>query len=175
MSGLSKENIKEDVSICFVRALAAQSGMSYDTPGRDNDSVDARISYTGDAKGWIWSSPMLDIQLKATSSPKLDKHGDFVFQLPIKNFMDLSRRTQVPRILVLLVLNHKSDFVRLLSNNMLIDGIAYWMSLSNYQTKSKAKKKISIKIPKKNKLTLQTVVHMINNIGCDKDVTAGLQ
>jgi len=174
MSGLSKEHIKEDVSICFVRALAAQSGVSYDTPGRDNDSVDATISYAGACKGWILSSPRIDIQLKATSSPKYDKYGNLVFPLPIKNFNDLSRRTQVPRILIVLILNHKSDFVRLFTSNLLIDGTAYWMYLNSYVTSSTAKKKISIKIPPENRLTLQTVMRMMHNVGKDIDITTGL-
>ena len=174
MGGLSKAHIKEDVTICFVHAVAAQCGINFETPRRDNDSIDAVISYSGSCSQWVWSSPSIGIQLKATASHHFDDKGNLVFRLPIKNFNDLSRKTQAPRLLVVLALNHKDDFVKIQTKNLLIDGIAYWISLEGYKTTSRATTSITIRIPSKNVLTIETILRMIHNVGCDRDVATGL-
>jgi len=174
MAGLHPEHIKEEVSICYAHALAAQSGINFEPPRRDNDSVDVRLSYAGRRDGWVISSPSIEIQLKATTCPKYNKDGDLKYKLPIKNFRDLSCITQAPRLLLVLVLQKNADYVQLFSDGLSINGIAYWASLAGVTTQSKSKTVIPVLLSHNNVLTVSTFVRMFDNVGRDIHILSGL-
>lgn len=92
---------KEQFSIAYVKAIAAQAGLNYAIPVVDNDSIDISIIGRG-FKGRI-RSPQIDVQLKCTSNGVFEE-DTLKFDLKLKNYNDLrGEGCLAPRYLVVLV------------------------------------------------------------------------
>jgi hypothetical protein len=121
---------KEQFSLAYVHAMAAQAGFNSSRPAVDNDSVDLVLQgrdFTGGIR-----NPAIDLQLKCTSSPKIS--GDVLkFSLPIKNYNDLRTPNVLsPRYLfVLLVPDNHSDWIAHHDKHMALHHKCYWTSLRN--------------------------------------------
>jgi len=128
---LTNNQIKEEISIAYIHAVAAQVGFSCEKLRIDMDSVDVVIQEHGmmDDSSSIYS-PEIKIQLKSTSSIT-EQNGAFHFSLPIKNYNDLRAKSTSPRILVLLVLPDESDnYVVHSIDELVLKKCAYWHNLS---------------------------------------------
>ena len=148
--GLTKNLIKEELSMCYSHALASSCGLNFEKPRIDNDSVDAELVYRGKKDNWIFSSPRLFIQFKATSSPKLDKNGDLKFTLSRKNYDDLRLRSQNYRILVLCCLPNNGKYVEHHPAHVHIKGASFWLSLLEMPALKRSQKNVVVTIPKNN-------------------------
>ena len=106
---LPENFIKERISIAYVNAISAIKTFSMEIISADFDSVDVSIRGKGKlVKESIWQSPIIDLQLKATSKPKII--GENIhYDLPVKNYNDLICNTATPRLLVLLVLPESKE------------------------------------------------------------------
>jgi len=130
---LSANDVKEQLSVAYVQAVAARAGFSVERVLVDRDSVDLKVC----GRGWMGggatlSSPELGIQLKATSRP-VDLAGGterFSFALSRKNYNDLVRATLVPRILVVVVMpESEAEWLTLTPEALTLRRCAYWKSL----------------------------------------------
>jgi hypothetical protein len=128
-------NLKEsELSIAYVHALAIKGDFEFDMPRIDNDSVDVYISANGEllSDECILHSPKIDIQLKATTNWQINAEDKIAYDLKIKNYNDLRRKSAVPKILVLLCLpKNKEEWIIHSSDELILRKCAYWVSLLN--------------------------------------------
>ena len=127
---LTDNQIKEELSVAYIHAIAAKVGFSCERPKIDMDSVDVEIKAHGNlvVDSTIYS-PEIKVQLKATAS--INIIGDKIhFQLPVNNYNDLRSKSMTPRLLVifelptdkLLWLNHSEQ-------ELIMQKCAYWINL----------------------------------------------
>lgn len=133
---LSENDVKSELSHAFIYALAVNGGYTYQPgPRLDRISVDAMIT-SGER-----SKPQIDVQLKATASPKIYEDG-LHFRLGAKTYdhlRELPRRN--PIILVVLELpKNRNDWLDCDGEGLTMRRRAWWLSLAGYpeiSTKSK--------------------------------------
>ena len=127
---LSPNDIKEELSLAYVRAIASRAGFSIEEIRKDRDSVDLKVCARGLlAEDAVLTSPELAIQLKATVLEPLPT-DEFSFVLPRKNYDDLSAPSLVPRILVVFVLpEDEQQWLTHTEESLILRRCAYWRSL----------------------------------------------
>ena len=118
---------KADLSFSYLAALSAITGYTCQRgPEPDLDSVDAIVKAGGSMR------PQLDVQLKATSVPRLYDDG-LHFRLCLKNYNDLVTPRMCPIILVVLELPEDSDDWLLCgAGGLTIRRRAWWLSISGW-------------------------------------------
>lgn len=91
---------KESLSLAYVQALLAATGLNHNEPRIDNDGVDVTIR--GKGFDGIFKEPKIEVQLKCTAkSGCIDlKKRELVFQLEKKNYNYLIGPSPLPLILV---------------------------------------------------------------------------
>ena len=97
---------KQQLSIAYLHAVAAQAGYACQPVSVDEDSVDVTIAASGETH---LLSPKLEVQLKATSRQNFLKEEHLAFPLIMKNYDDLRKESLVPRILVVLFLPQEDE------------------------------------------------------------------
>ena len=95
--------------------------------------------------------PALDIQLKATINMRDTADDHISFPLLSKNYNRLCRKTQTPRLLVVLDLSRdKEQWMTITADELAIRYCAYWLNLRGYdQTSNQVSK--TVYIPKRNR------------------------
>lgn len=127
---LTENQIKEQLSIVYVKAVATIAHFAVESITVDMDSVDVTIRAKGKlAPESIDLSPLLDIQLKATQDWEI-QNGTFKFVLPIKNYRELSQPSTAPRLLVVLLLpKDEKEFLKHSSEELCLRNCAYYHNL----------------------------------------------
>lgn len=152
---------KEQFSIAFVNAIAAQAGLNNAQLSVDDDSVDLMLvgkGFSGNIR-----NPQLQIQLKCTSQ-NLVKDKTLNFPLSKKNYDDLRGDDILcPRYLVVLIVpNEVDEWANLGDNELILRNSCYWISLRNHPDSTNTSK-VTIKIPLKQKLTKEVLVDLMNS------------
>jgi Domain of unknown function (DUF4365) len=131
-SMLTTNDIKEELSLAFVRAVACRAGFSVDPIGKDRDSIDVIIR----ARGLIvpdaaLTSPALEMQLKATAVQTPPVEATFPFDLPVKNYNDLvPQRAAIPRLLLVYIMPlDPATWLDCTEDALIMRRSAYWHSL----------------------------------------------
>ena len=153
---------KELFSFAYVRAVATVAGCSVTTPSTDHDSVDLVIESR--IRGKFGESPRLEVQAKCTASPKV-RTGAIAFDLPMKNYHDLRKRSFVPRILVLATVPSElpSDWVKFTQMGLLLKCQAFWRSLHGDPDVSNSSK-VQIKVPTVQQFTVDNLSLLMQRI-----------
>lgn len=154
---LTCNQIKEEISIAYIHALAAKVGFACEKPSIDMDSIDVVVQENGliDATSSIYS-PEIKMQLKS-SSAIVPQDGQLHFSLSIKNYNDLRAKSTSPRLLVLLILPEElHDCVSHSVDNLVIKKCAYWYNLSGLPETTNTSN-ITIQIPETNVLSPETL------------------
>lgn len=128
---ITDDQVKEQLSIAYVNAVAAMCNYGCEFTRVDIDSVDATITCNGHlAHDSTIRSPYLHLQLKATENLQLNGNSDFPFFLKKKNYDDLRARTLTPRLLVVLNLpTGKTNWLTHSINDLILRNCAYWVNL----------------------------------------------
>jgi len=148
---------KERLSEIYVKALAVEAGYLTSVPKPDRDSVDLRILAGGPQR------PALDLQLKATSKLLHNGDNEFRFRLPIKNYRELGISTQTPRLLVVLDLpENESEWMTITLEALVLRRCAYWIKLNDTSEDKLDQHTVTIDIPKKNVLDVNTLKDLMN-------------
>ncbi|WP_426748113.1 DUF4365 domain-containing protein [Myxococcus faecalis] len=129
---LGPNDIKEQLSVAYVHAVAARAGCSVERVGMDRDSIDLKVCARGLlAENAALTSPELAIQLKATARvAHLGQEGGFPFALSRKNYNDLVAPSLVPRILVVFVMPEAEEsWLTQTPESLVLRHCAYWTSL----------------------------------------------
>lgn len=127
---LSHNDIMEELSLVYVRAVASRAGFAVEEVRRDRDSIDLHIHARGTLGGGSLHSPVLAVQLKSTAFDVPEGCTEFPYDLKVRNYNDLIRQTLIPCVLVLLFL--PEDEERWLSwseEALVLRRSAYWLSL----------------------------------------------
>ena len=152
---------KEQFSVAYVNAIAAQAGLSHAQPSVDDDSIDLSLRGRGFC-GKIRSS-QLDLQLKCTSRD-LVKDGFIRFPLPIKNYNDLrGEDILIPRYLaVLLVPELDSEWAELRDEELVLRNTCHWVSIRNLPEKNNLST-VTVEIPLAQRLTKDTLLMLMQS------------
>lgn len=135
---LSENDIMEELSLAYVRAVASRVGYAVEEVRRDRDSIDLHICARGQMAPATLHSPVLGVQLKST---KLDHQGSsdtsFPFDLKIKNYTDLIAPTMIPRVLVVFLMPEDPElWLASSEESLILRRAAYWCSLAGLPSTS---------------------------------------
>lgn len=157
------EKIKEDLSVCYLKTIAAVNGIALENITHDEDSVDVIIKKVIQMSSSRRFNSQISVQLKSTSSKSQYniKENEIIYEFKVKNYNDLCIAATMPSMLALLILPEKEEeWINWTTNELMINGKMYWLSLqSNKLTENKDS--ISIKIPKENILNNVTIEQLI--------------
>lgn len=128
---LTDNQVKEQLSVAYVNAVAAICNFGCEFTRMDMDSIDVSITCNGNlAADSIIRSPEIKIQLKATNNLTLNGANEYSFVLPVKNYDDLRANTLTPRLLVVLNLPQTKDgWLSHSVNDLIIRNCAFWLNL----------------------------------------------
>lgn len=125
MSLPADNDVKERLSLAFVRAVAARCGCYVTaTEGADLASIDATLHSARQPKR------MISLQLKATTAP-VPKNGDLLFDLPVKNYNDLREKAPTaPQALVVFHLPKvPAQWLKCTDAGLVMKKAAWWVDL----------------------------------------------
>jgi hypothetical protein len=126
-------DIKEELSLAYVHAVATRAGFAVEGIKKDRDSVDLKILARGrlDPQSSL-ESPELSVQLKATQRD-ISGGDNLHFDLPLNNYADLTKRAMVPRILVVFFMpEDETEWVTVTNESLIMRRSAFWMSLLGF-------------------------------------------
>lgn len=157
------EKIKEDLSICYLKTIAAVRRIAVERIEHDEDSVDVVIKKVLNIDKNVSFNSQISVQLKATSSKSQYGIGkqEISYKLKVKNYNDLCMPATMPSMLALLILPEEmEEWTKWTPDELMIKGKMFWLSLQN-QKVSDNKDNVTVKIPKENILNADTIENLI--------------
>ncbi len=157
------ERIKEDLSICYLKTIAAINGIALEQFNHDEDSTDVVIKKVIEMPGGLLFNSQVSVQLKSTSSLSQYTINDkeITYKLKVKNYNDLCSNAAMPSILGLFILpKDKNEWVNWNENDLLLKGQLFWIGLQG-KAKSTNSGTVSVKIPLTNRLSKETIEDML--------------
>lgn len=157
---------KEDISISYISALCAYSGIAYEIIRHDDDSTDGMLMKRICLDTGHQFDAQLRIQLKCTSSVSqyTDDGKEIIYKLKVKNYNDLCTKATTPIILGLLVLpEDEKQWMNWSMDELLIKGCMYWAEFSN-EAESSNVGTVSVKLNKHNVVNADTLLEMLEKI-----------
>lgn len=149
---LTESDQKEQLSLVYIRALAARAGFVTSVPEVDRDSIDVQVQAGG------LKRPKLDLQLKATAALDAPQAGVVRYRLSIKNYDDLRVETRTPRLLVVFELPpDKSRWMTVSTKKLVLRRRAYWLSLQQGFPERTGQKTVTVPIPERNVLDVDAL------------------
>jgi hypothetical protein len=161
---------KQQLSVAYVHAVTAQAGYTCQVQTVDDDSVDVLVG----ARGYVHNqavirSPRIELQLKATSSPRLGaKH--LTFPLSRKNYEDLRARALIPRLLLVLVLpKEPAEWIETSEDCMISRRCAYWASVLG-MPETRNRRSVSIRLPLSQRLDVAQMQRLMQQVSRQEPV-----
>ena len=157
------EKVKEELSICYLNAIAAVKGIALEQIRHDEDSTDVILKKVVFLEDNTPFNVQIRVQLKATSSGSIFSMGQdsLTYKLKVKNYNDLCQRTTAPVILALLVLPEKEEeWVKWSREELLLRGKMFWLSLYGKKESDNAES-VSVTIPLSNLLNYETIEKLL--------------
>ena len=155
-SAMTPNSRMEQLSLAYIRAVAADAGYQVHRPETDFDSVDGFL--TSDVGG----RARIDFQAKATTRD-IVQAGSIRFPLPIKNYDDLRADTMVPRILIVLLMPECDDnWLAQTDEKLCLRRCTYWLSLAGMPPSSNASS-VTVHIPVANAFDRTQLDDLMNN------------
>jgi hypothetical protein len=150
---------KEQFSVSFLTAIAAQAGLNHSVPTVDEDSVD--ISLTGKGFSGKFRSPQIDIQLKCTSQDVISD-GKIKYDLKLKNYTELrGENILVPRYLMILVVpDDPNEWITYDTDSIMLKHNCYWASL-RFKPNTPNTRQVRIEIPCENKVIDKSLLDLM--------------
>lgn len=162
---MNSKIFEEDLSVSYLRAIAAQAEVDFNLNRTDTESRDANLSKIITVGNNEFNAE-LNVQLKATYSKSQyqDNGNSIVYKLKSKNYNDLCRVTTTPIILCLLILpEDKNEWVTQTANDLTLRYCMYWLSLKgNVPTQNT--KTCNVTIPKSQIITVRSLSDLLNSI-----------
>ena len=158
---------KEQFSLAYVLAVAAQAGMNHTTPVVDDESVDI-ILMTKGLVGCSYTQAQIKIQIKCTENCHF-RDNFLHYPLPVKNYHDLREASLNPQLLVVVCIpDNVEDWLKQNVRRLAMYRCAYWYSLKNLPDTDNTTS-ITVKIPTSNLFTTTFLIEAMRNTanGCD--------
>lgn len=154
---LSENDIREQLSIAYVHAVASRAGFAWERTSIDRDGIDGRVMARGMlAEDATRRSPMLGWQLKATSSVEAGS-APIAFPLAQKNYEDLRGRCAEPRYLGLLVMPREPNaWLSLDAEALVLRRCMYWVSLTRAEANANTAS-TTVYLPRENVLDVDNM------------------
>lgn len=168
----SDSKFKEDLSISYISALAANAGIYYETQRHDEDSTDGILKQTVDLVDGGFYTAELHVQLKATSSSSQysERKDSITYQLKSKNYNDLCRARTAPIILALLILPKESnEWTKWTPTELMLKGSMYWASFKGYQRTSNVNS-IAVNILKSQRINVNELKRLMEIVAKEEDL-----
>ncbi len=161
---MTPEQQKEQFSIAYTHALAAQRKINIARLDVDEDSVDLVLRRSGGIE------PQVSLQLKC--SGMLDATSDPIeFPLKHKNYEELRKNCLVPKLLVVLrVPQNPEDWIYADAEHLLLRHRAYWLNLRGYPDPPPftgidvRNQKIPVMIPRGHLLSADQMMEFLDTI-----------
>lgn len=163
---LSIEDVKEELSVAYLLAVASSIQCSVELTRKDRDSIDARILGKGYlTKDCVYPDPSVSIQLKATSSIS-PKNGTLPLKISVKNHAELCYPHSLsPRLLVVLLLPDLSEeWIDQSDAELMIRRCAYCVSLRG-AAPTRNKHKITVHVSMENRFSPQLLRNYLERCG----------
>jgi Domain of unknown function (DUF4365) len=156
-------DLKEDFSKAYIRAVGAVARCTTENPVSDYDSVDLTIRRPG-SHGAVYTTPQVDVQAKCTASPRLED-SYLVFDLPVKNYRELrDPAVLVKKILVVMVVPVEiKDWLDHSESKLLLFRGAYWMSLYDLPPTSNRVSR-TIRIPRAQLFDVEALTSIMDRV-----------
>ena len=156
---MNEKIFEEDLSISYLRAIAAKAQVEVEVKRRDSSSKDVELSkeVTTDAGNQFIVN--LYVQLKTTYSRHEYKEKDDIikYKLKSKNYNDLCKPSTNLTILALLILpKDKAEWVIQTEEELKVKHCMYWLYLKNKKF-SKCVSSVTVDIPKRQILSAETL------------------
>ena len=143
MSAMTLNQQMEQLSLAYIRAVAAEAGYQVTRPEPDIDSVDGVLMAS------FGRRPRIDFQAKATAQDIL-REDSLHFPIPVKNYNELRADTRTPRILIVVLMpREEHQWLSQTEDELCLRRCAYWLSLEG-RLPVPNKSSVSIKIPTTN-------------------------
>lgn len=143
--------MKEDLSIAYLSAVAAQASVDFEMIHHDQDSADCMLKKVVIMEDGSQFRSSLHVQLKSTASRNLYTIGKstITYRLKKKNYDDLRKRGTNEIILCLLVLPEETEkpWVECSDEELLLHGQMYWCSLRD-KPDAIQEDKVPVELPK---------------------------
>ena len=147
----------EQLSVTYVRAIAAKAGYQVMRPEPDIDSVDGVLLSSGGRR------PRIDFQAKATSRIA-PQDGTLRFPLPIKNYNDLRAETITPRILIVFLMPiDDNQWVSQTEDELCVRYCAYWRCLED-QPPTANVDNITVYMPSANVFSVEQLIALMGKV-----------
>lgn len=152
---MTLNNQKEQFSSAYARAVASVVGLNVSKCEVDDDSIDITLERSGGL------AERIDIQLKCTAEA-LPAVGDLKFSLKLKNYLDLSRPTIMPRILVVLYVPEECERrMEISPERSILQYAAWWMNLEKAPT-TENETSVTLTIPRTNLFTPAILIDLLD-------------
>lgn len=167
---LTDNQVKEQLSISYVNAVAASCNFGCELTRVDFDSIDATITCNGNlAHDSTIRSPEIKLQLKATEDLQLNSSSDFPFVLKKKNYDDLRAYSLAPRLLVVLHLpNVRANWLSHTPTDLIIRNCAYWLNL--YGLAAVVPASPTVYLPSKNIFSPATLLDLMIKVSREQAI-----
>ena len=167
---MTKEHIKEAISLRYIELIAAYNGFkttsSFPDYGTDLSIIEVGYRNEKGHQRLRETGRELKLQLKATTVNSIIEENNIIkYDLETKNFNDIVERKDYayPLILILFVLpNNNEEWINISDQELIVKKCAYWYFPNDNveQTNNLSKKRIEI--DKKNLVDYNTFNELIN-------------
>jgi hypothetical protein len=154
---ISQQQRQEDLSLAYLLAVVAKSGMTFDPPKRDF-GIDGTISRIVRGNGRLVPSGVrLDVQLKSSINARvMDNHVSYALEVRAYDILR-DDHAESPRILVLLLLpRYEAEWIDQNEERLIMRKCAYWISLKGYPPVTN-QKSVTVRIPRNNLLSVENL------------------
>ncbi len=144
----------ERFSLSYVEAVASQAGYHIAQPRVDHDSVDGVLIAD------FGRRPRIEFQAKATRKDII-RSATANFPLSIKNYNDLRVDVKNPRILIVLLMpEEKSLWLKQTQEELCLRHCAYWMSLEGQPDRPNTSS-VTVQVPTANIFNSEQLIDLM--------------
>ena len=144
----------EQISLAYVRIVAASAGFYVTRPELDYDSVDGLLMSDSGKR------PQINFQAKATKRDSVQS-GNIHFPLSVKNYNDLRADTLMPRILIILLMpNEEAKWISQNNDELRVRHCAYWKSLEGMPGKPNTSS-VTVQVPTTNIFSSEQLIDLM--------------
>ncbi len=159
---------KEEFSYGYLQLLCATNGLALEKTGRAIDNIGIDVIIIGTKKINKIYAPRLDVQVKCTSQD-IEKENVVKFKLKVEAYNKLRYEYNYAKTILIVVIVPESleKWLVVENDRIMLRKCGYWICLKGYP-KTENDDTITIDIPKKNIISDQTLLHLLEQESKDR-------